>query len=102
MKQMDDCIGEILKHLDDIGEAQNTIVIFTTDNGDEVFTWPDGGMTPIRATKGTVFEGGFRVPAMIRWPGKVKPGAVENGIFSGLDWLPTLTAAAGNSNITQQ
>jgi len=102
MAQMDDCIGEILKHLDDIGEADNTIVIFTTDNGAEVFTWPDGGMTPFKATKGTSFEGGFRVPAIIRWPGHVKPGSVENGIISGLDWLPTLSAAAGNPNITEQ
>jgi arylsulfatase len=102
MAQLDDAVGALLKHLDDIGEANNTIVIFTTDNGAEVFTWPDGGMTPFRATKGTVFEGGFRVPAMIRWPGKVKPGTVENGMFSGLDWLPTLAAAAGNTNITQQ
>jgi arylsulfatase len=100
--QLDDSIGALLKHLDDIGEANNTIVIFTTDNGAEVFTWPDGGMTPFRGTKGTVFEGGFRVPAIIRWPGKVKPGKVENGIFSGLDWLPTLAAAAGNPNITDQ
>jgi arylsulfatase A-like enzyme len=102
MAQMDESVGEILKHLDDIGEADNTIVIFTTDNGAEVFTWPDGGMTPFRATKGTVFEGGFRVPAIIRWPGHVKPGSVENGIFSGLDWLPTLSAAAGNPDITNQ
>jgi len=102
MAQMDDSIGELLKHLQDIGEANNTIVIFTTDNGAEVFTWPDGGMTPFRATKGTVFEGGFRVPAIIRWPGKIKPGTVENGLFSGLDWLPTLAAAAGNPNITDQ
>jgi arylsulfatase A-like enzyme len=102
MAQMDDSIGGILKHLDDIGEADNTIVIFTTDNGAEVFTWPDGGMTPFRATKGTVFEGGFRVPAIIRWPGHVKPGSVENGIMSGLDWFPTLAAAAGNPNITDQ
>ena len=102
MAQMDDNVGDLLKHLNDIGEADNTIVIFTTDNGAEVFTWPDGGMTPFRATKGTVFEGGFRVPAIIRWPGKIKPGTVENGIFSGLDWLPTLAAAAGNPNITQQ
>jgi arylsulfatase len=100
--QMDDAIGALLKHLDEIGEADNTIVIFTTDNGAEVFTWPDGGMTPFKATKGTIFEGGFRVPAIIRWPGKIKPGSVENGIFSGLDWLPTLTAAAGNPNITEQ
>src|SRR5499427_5035043 len=102
MAQMDDSIGELLKHLKDIGEADNTIVIFTTDNGAEVFTWPDGGMTPFRATKGTSFEGGFRVPAIIRWPDKVKAGRVENGIFSGLDWLPTLAAAAGNPDITQQ
>jgi arylsulfatase A-like enzyme len=102
MAQMDDDIGDLLKHLDDIGVANNTIVIFTTDNGAEVFTWPDGGMTPFRATKGTVFEGGFRVPCIIRWPGRIKPGSVENGIFSGLDWLPTLAAAAGNLNITQQ
>ncbi|HLK88118.1 MAG TPA: arylsulfatase [Candidatus Binataceae bacterium] len=102
MAQMDDSIGELLKHLEDIGEADNTIVIFTTDNGAEVFTWPDGGMTPFRATKGTVFEGGFRVPAIIRWPGKIKPGSVENGIFSGLDWLPTLADAAGNPEIAEQ
>jgi len=102
MAQVDDCVGALLKHLEDIGEAENTIVIFTTDNGAEVFTWPDGGMTPFKATKGTAFEGGFRVPAIIRWPGHVKPGVVENGIFSGLDWLPTLTAAAGNPNITDQ
>jgi arylsulfatase len=102
MAQMDDAIGEILQHLQDIGEAQNTIVIFTTDNGAEVFTWPDGGMTPFKATKGTSFEGGFRVPAIIRWPGHIKAGSVENGIFSGLDWLPTLAAAAGNRDITSQ
>jgi arylsulfatase len=102
MAQLDDSIGALLKHLDDIGEADNTIVIFTTDNGAEVFTWPDGGMAPFRATKGTVFEGGFRVPAIIRWPGKIQPGKVENSIFSGLDWLPTLVDAAGNPNITQQ
>jgi arylsulfatase A-like enzyme len=102
MKQMDDCIGDLLQHLQDIGEADNTIVIFTTDNGAEVFTWPDGGMTPFRSTKGTVYEGGFRVPAIIRWPGHVKPGTVKNGIFSGLDWFPTLVHAAGNPDITNQ
>ena len=91
MAQLDDSVGGLLKHLQDIGEADNTIVIFTTDNGAEVFTWPDGGMTPFKATKGTIFEGGFRVPCIIRWPGKIKPGTVENGIFSGLDWLPTLS-----------
>jgi arylsulfatase A-like enzyme len=102
MAQLDDSVGGLLKHLEDIGEADNTIVIFTTDNGAEVFTWPDGGMTPFNATKGTVMEGGFRVPAIIRWSGRIKPGTVQNGLFSGLDWLPTLTAAAGNPNITEQ
>ena len=102
MAQLDDCIGALLKHLQDIGEADNTIVIFTTDNGAEVFTWPDGGMTPFKATKGTSFEGGFRVPCIIRWPGKIKPGTVENGVFSGLDWLPTLADAAGNPDIRVQ
>jgi arylsulfatase A-like enzyme len=102
MAQMDDSIGDLLKHIQDIGEADNTIVIFTTDNGAEVFTWPDGGMTPFKATKGTSYEGGFRVPCIIRWPGKIKPGSVANGIFSGLDWLPTLADAAGNPNITDQ
>ena len=102
MAQLDDSVGEILQHLDDIGEAENTIVIFTTDNGAEVYTWPDGGMTPFKAAKGTSYEGGFRVPAIIRWPGHVKPGSVENGIFSGLDWFPTLVAAAGNPDIANQ
>jgi arylsulfatase A-like enzyme len=102
MAQMDASVGEILQHLDDIGEAENTIVIFTTDNGAEVYTWPDGGMTPFKAAKGTSYEGGFRVPAIIRWPGHVKPGSVENGIFSGLDWFPTLVAAAGNPDIASQ
>jgi arylsulfatase len=102
MKQMDDCIGELLKHLDDIGEADNTIVVFTTDNGAQVFSWPDGGMTPFKSTKGTIYEGGFRVPCIARWPGHIKPGTVENGVFSGLDWFPTLCAAAGNPEITEQ
>src|SRR5262249_2058071 len=102
MKQLDDAVGAIMKHLDDIGEADNTIVIFTTDNGAEVFTWPDGGMTPFKGTKGTAYEGGFRAPCIIRWPGKVKPGTVQNGIVSALDWFPTLLAAAGNPNITDQ
>src|SRR6202043_724758 len=102
MAQLDDSVGALLKHLDEMGETGNTIVVFTTDNGAEVFTWPDGGMTPFKATKGTVMEGGFRVPCIARWPGKIKPGTVQNGLFSGLDWFPTLTAAAGNPNITAQ
>jgi len=102
MADMDDNIGTLLKHLDDMGEADNTIVVFTTDNGAEVFTWPDGGMTPFKNTKGTVGDGGFRVPCVVRWPGHIKPGTVENGIFSGLDWFPTLMAAAGNPDMTDQ
>jgi arylsulfatase A-like enzyme len=102
MAQLDDSVGALLKHLQDIGEADNTIVVFTTDNGAEVFTWPDGGMTPFKATKGTIFEGGFRVPCIIRWPGMIKPGTVENAIFSGLDWLPTFATAAGNPNVKEQ
>ena len=102
MVQLDDSVGALMKALDDLGVANNTIIIFTTDNGAETFTWPDGGMTPFRASKGTIFEGAFRVPCIIRWPGHVKPGTVENGLFSGLDWFPTLVAAAGNPNITEQ
>jgi arylsulfatase len=102
MAQMDDCIGALLKHLDDIGEADNTIVVFTTDNGAETFTWPDGGNTPFKGQKGTSYEGGFRVPCIARWPGHIKPGTVQNGLFSGLDWFPTLCAAAGNPNIIDQ
>jgi arylsulfatase A-like enzyme len=80
----------------------NTIVVFTTDNGTEVFTWPDGGQTPFAQSKGTVLEGGYRALAMIRWPGKVPAGKVENGIISGLDWFPTFVAAAGNPNIAKE
>ena len=82
MAQIDDSVGALLKHLDDIGEADNTIVVFTTDNGAEVFTWPDGGMTPFKGTKGTVMEGGFRAPCIARWPGHIKPGTVaERHLF---------------------
>jgi arylsulfatase A-like enzyme len=102
MEQLDDSVGAIMKALDDLGEAENTIVIFSTDNGAEVFTWPDGGMTPFKGTKGTVMEGGFRVPCIARWPGHIEPGSVQNGLFSGLDWFPTLCAAAGNPDITDQ
>jgi arylsulfatase A-like enzyme len=102
MAQMDDAVGALMKHLDDMGEADNTILVFTTDNGAEVFTWPDGGNTPFKGTKGMPTEGGFRVPCIARWPGHIKPATVENGIFSGLDWFPTLVAAAGNPNITTE
>jgi arylsulfatase len=102
MAQLDDSVGALLKHLNDIGEADNTIVVFTTDNGAETFTWPDGGNTPFKGQKGTAYEGGFRAPCIVRWPGKIKPGTVENGIFSAQDWFPTLLAAAGNPNITAE
>ncbi len=102
MAQLDDDIGLIMKKLKDMGEDDNTIVLFTTDNGTETFTWPDGGNTPFKGQKGTTYEGGFRAPAMIRWPGKIPAGVVENGIISGLDWFPTLVAAAGNPNIKDE
>jgi arylsulfatase A-like enzyme len=102
MAQLDDDIGLVMKKIKDLGVDDNTIVVFTTDNGTEVFTWPDGGQTPFSQSKGTVLEGGFRVPAIIRWPGKVPADTVQNGIFSGLDWLPTFVAAAGNPNITDE
>src|ERR1044072_2978145 len=102
MAQLDDDVGIVMQKLKDLGVDDNTIVIFTTDNGTEVFTWPDGGQTPFAQSKGTVREGGFRAPAMIRWPGKVPAGKVENGIISGLDWFPTLLAAASNPNIVDE
>lgn len=102
MAQLDDDVGIVMQKLKDMGVDDNTIVVFTTDNGTEVFTWPDGGQTPFAQSKGTVFEGGFRAPAMIRWPGKVPAGKVENGIISGLDWFPTFLAAAGNPNIAEE
>ena len=102
MAQLDDIVGEVMKKLKDMGVDDNTIVVFTTDNGTETFTWPDGGNTPFKGQKGTIYEGGFRAPAMIRWPGQVPAGTVENGIISGLDWFPTLVAAAGNPNIKEE
>ena len=80
----------------------NTIVVFTTDNGTETFTWPDGGGTPFKGQKGTIYKGGLRVPAMVRWPGNLPAGSIGNGIISGLDWLPTFVAAAGNANLTDE
>jgi arylsulfatase len=102
MAQLDDDVGLVMKKIKDMGEDDNTMVVFTTDNGTELFTWPDGGQTPFAQSKGTVLEGGFRVPAILRWPGHVPTGSVQNGIFSGLDWLPTFVAAAGNPNITEE
>jgi arylsulfatase A-like enzyme len=102
MAQLDEDVGLLMKKLKDIGVDDNTIVVFTTDNGAENFTWPDGGNTPFAGGKGTAMEGGFRVPALLRWPGKVPAGKVENGIFSGMDWFPTFVTAAGNPNITNE
>lgn len=95
MSQLDDIVGSVMQKLEEMGIAKNTILIFTTDNGAEVFSWPDGGMTPFKGSKGMVTDGGFRVPAIIRWPGKVPEGKIQNELFSGLDWFPTLVSAAG-------
>jgi len=102
MAQLDDIVGSVMKYLKDNGLDQNTIIGFTTDNGTENFTWPDGGQTPFAGGKGTAMEGGFRVPMILRWPGRVPAGKVENGIVSGLDWFPTFVAAAGNANIAEE
>ena len=102
MAQLDDIVGATMQKLKDMGVADNTIVVFTTDNGTENFSWPDGGQTPFAGGKGTALEGGFRSPAILWWPGKVPAGKVENGIFSGLDWFPTFVAAAGDPNIAAE
>ena len=102
MAQLDDIVGSVMQKLKDTGLENNTILVFTTDNGAENFTWPDGGQTPFAGAKGTVLEGGFRVPCIVRWPGRVPANKVENALVSGLDWFPTLVAAAGNPNIVDE
>jgi arylsulfatase A-like enzyme len=102
MVEHDGQVGQLLKKLDDLGIAGNTIVIYTTDNGAETFTWPDGGTTPFRSEKNTNWEGGYRVPALMRWPGMVPPHAEINDIYSAEDWVPTLTAAAGTPDIKEK
>ncbi len=99
MVEHDGHVGQLLKQLDDLGIANNTIVLYTTDNGAELALWPDGAMTMFHGEKGTTWEGGFRNPMMVRWPGVVKPGTVYNDIISLMDWMPTLAAAAGESDI---
>jgi len=102
MVEHDGHIGELLDLLDELGIADNTIVIYGTDNGAEVFTWPDGGTTPFHGEKATCWEGGFRVPCVVRWPGQIPAGQVSNGIVSHEDWLPTLLAAAGQPGIKEK
>jgi len=99
MAEHDKMIGEVLKQLDDLKIADNTIVIYTTDNGAEIALWPDGAMTPFHGEKGTTWEGGMRIPMMMRWPGVIKPGTISNEIISLLDWFPTLCDAAGIPDI---
>jgi arylsulfatase len=102
MVEHDGMVGQLLEKLDELGIADNTIIMYSTDNGAETFTWPDGGTTPFRGEKNTTWEGGFRVPMMVKWPGKIKPGQVSNGIISMEDWLPTLLAVAGDPDIKEE
>ena len=99
MIEHDGDVGKLLKALDDLGIANNTIVVYTTDNGPNQWSWPDAATTPFRSEKDTNWEGAFRVPAMVRWPGHIKPGEVSNEMVSGLDWFPTLLAAAGDADV---
>ena len=102
MMEMDWEVGALLKTLDDLGIADNTIVIFTSDNGAETFSWPDGGNQPFRGEKGTTYEGGFRVPLLVKWPGTIKPGLIVNEVIAAEDWFPTLVAAAGEPNVKEK
>jgi len=102
MVEHDGHVGQLLKKLDDLGIAENTIVMYSTDNGAESFSWPDGGTTPFRGEKATNWEGGYRVPCLIKWPGVIKPGTVSNGICAHEDIIPTLLAAAGEPDIKEK
>jgi len=102
MMEHDEQVGSLLKLLDELKIADNTIVVYSTDNGAETVTWPDGGTTPFRGEKGTTWEGGLRVPAMVRWPGVVPAGRMINDIFSHEDWMPTLLAAAGVPDVKEK
>jgi arylsulfatase len=98
----DKVVGAVLDKLDELGLAENTIVIYSTDNGPHMNSWPDGGMTPFRSEKNTNWEGAFRVPELIRWPGRIPAGAVSNEILQHHDWLPTFLAAAGEPDIVDK
>jgi len=102
MAEHDAMVGTLLKKLDDLAIANDTIVIYSTDNGAEVMFWPDGGMTPFHGEKATNWEGGFRVPCVVRWPGHIKPGQISNDVISAEDWLPTLLAAAGDPDVKEK
>jgi arylsulfatase A-like enzyme len=102
MVEHDDHVGQILKKLEDLDVLDNTIVIYSTDNGAETVTWPDGGITPFYGEKGTTWEGGMRVPAMVRWPGTIKPGTKYNELMSHEDWIPTLMAAVGEPDLVDK
>ncbi|SDP77490.1 arylsulfatase [Desulforhopalus singaporensis] len=102
MIEHDGHVGQLLGRLDDLGIADNTIVIYTTDSGAEKFSWPDGGTAPFRGEKATTWEGGIRVPLMVRWPDRIRGGQVSNEIIAHEDWLPTLMAAAGDWEIKQE
>jgi arylsulfatase len=99
MVELDGYVGQLLQKLEDLGVADNTVVVFTTDNGAEVMSWPDGGNTPFRGEKATNWEGGYRVPMLIRWPGTIKPGTVFNEAFSHYDLIPTFAAAGGDPDV---
>ncbi len=102
MVEHDGHVGQLLDHLDELGIANDTIVVYTCDNGPHYNEWPDGGISPFRGEKNTNWEGGYRVPAMVRWPGRIQAGVVSNEIMSNLDWVPTLMAAVGDSEIKQK
>ena len=102
MIEHDGDVGDLLKALDDLGIAENTIVVYTTDNGPNQWSWPDAATTPFRSEKDTNWEGAFRVPAMVRWPGRIEAGQTTTGMFSGMDWFPTLLAAAGDPDIKEE
>ena len=102
MVELDGYVGQLLKKLDELGVADNTIVVFTTDNGAEVLSWPDGGATPFRGEKDTNWEGGWRVPCVMRWPGVIEPGRVINDICSLQDFIPTFAAANGEPDLVEK